>query len=479
MSDDTVQVATAGQAVASVPSAVSVPAAVASVRHLGGRRLRDYYLPLELALGTTAAIAITVIRDVPVLFALAVVSMALVVNYHAGRETMRPGLPHIGRIAKDQGVPVVGVAAGVTVGALPEAFLVDAFLLVSAVAAIAIAGTLARRYLGGQVRLVVVGSPADIVKSATRWAGDRRAKVVGALALREGDGPVAEFDSFGVQTIHRLDQVSEWVSTWDADMVVLVPSPAIGNDVVRQLAWDLEGSSASIAVMGVLDSVAPHRIDTARFADATLLHVRSSRRSGLVRSVKYAVDRVAGVALLLVASPLLLTMMAMVRLDSRGPAIFKQTRVGVDGKTFTMFKMRTMRSDAEAVKAQLAGLDEGNGVLFKIHNDPRVTRVGRILRKTSLDELPQLVNVVLGQMSLVGPRPALPDEVARYSPVERRRLAVRPGMTGLWQVSGRSNLSWERSVELDLRYVDNWRLVDDLGIGVRTARAVVASKGAY
>ena len=138
-----------------------------------------------------------------------------------------------------------------------------------------------------------------------------------------------------------------------------------------------------------------------------------------------------------------------------------------------------MRADAEATKSQLVGADEGNGVLFKVHADPRITRSGRILRKTSIDELPQLINVVLGQMSLVGPRPALPSEVATYDDLARRRLAVRPGMTGLWQVSGRSDLSWEESVELDVRYTDNYRLSADLLIGLRTVDAVTRARGAY
>lgn len=467
-----------GVVVAGATAASAVPVALDSAGRLR-RSAREWYLPFELGLGLALALTVVVVREVPTIFSIVVVSMALVVNYHAGRETMRPGLPHIGRIVKDQGVPVVAVAAGVTVGVLHEARLIDAFLLVSMIASVAIAGTATRRVFRGQVRLMVVGSPADIAKSATRWAGDRRAKVVGALVLGEGDEPVIEFDSWGVPTATGLDDVADWATAWKVDMAVVMPSPAISQDVVRRLAWDLEDSPASIAVMGVLDSVAPHRIETARLADATLLHVRSSRPSPFVRFVKAGVDRVGGVALLVVAAPILLAMMALVRLDSAGPAVFKQTRVGLRGKTFTMYKMRTMRVDAEQVKAELTELNEGNGVLFKMHNDPRVTRVGRILRKTSLDELPQLINVVFGQMSLVGPRPALPDEVARYSPEERRRLAVRPGMTGLWQVSGRSNLSWERSVELDLRYVDNWRLVDDLGIGARTAGAVVRSRGAY
>ena len=153
--------------------------------------------------------------------------------------------------------------------------------------------------------------------------------------------------------------------------------------------------------------------------------------------------------------------------------------MGRDGRLFTVYKLRTMRIDAEDHKAELARLDEGNGVLFKIHDDPRITRLGRLLRQASLDELPQLLNVIRGEMSLVGPRPALPEEVARYTDLERRRLAVKPGITGLWQVSGRSSLSREQSMRLDTEYADNWRTRGDAAILLRTVRAVISRKGAY
>jgi lipopolysaccharide/colanic/teichoic acid biosynthesis glycosyltransferase len=185
------------------------------------------------------------------------------------------------------------------------------------------------------------------------------------------------------------------------------------------------------------------------------------------------------VALLLLATPLLGVLWLAIKLESQGPGFFTQTRIGKDGRSFTMYKLRTMRRDAEVVKVALAEADEGNGMLFKMRLDPRITGLGRFLRKTSLDELPQLLNVVLGQMSLVGPRPALPSEVEQYDDVVRRRLTVRPGMTGLWQVSGRSDLSWEQSVDLDLLYTDNYCLADDMRIGLRTVNAVVRARGAY
>lgn len=182
---------------------------------------------------------------------------------------------------------------------------------------------------------------------------------------------------------------------------------------------------------------------------------------------------------MLLASPLLLVTALLVRLTSRGPALFRQKRVGRAGVEFTMLKFRTMSVDAEARKADLHALDEGNGILFKLRDDPRVTRLGRHLRRFSVDELPQLVNVVRGEMSLVGPRPPLPAEVARYAIDDARRMLVKPGLTGLWQVSGRSDLTWEESMRLDLRYADNWSIALDLLILWKTARAVVGRDGAY
>jgi exopolysaccharide biosynthesis polyprenyl glycosylphosphotransferase len=190
-------------------------------------------------------------------------------------------------------------------------------------------------------------------------------------------------------------------------------------------------------------------------------------------------DTVLAGLLLLVLSPGLLAVAAGVKLTSKGPVLFRQNRVGVNGRPFAMLKFRSMVVDADGMLAELKARNEGNGVLFKLKRDPRVTRFGAFLRRYSLDELPQLVNVVRGEMSLVGPRPPLPSEVESYDYVAVRRLRLRPGLTGLWQVSGRSDLSWEESLRLDLRYVDNWSMALDLHILFRTWRAVFSGTGAY
>ena len=233
---------------------------------------------------------------------------------------------------------------------------------------------------------------------------------------------------------------------------------------------------------GLLAATTVSLLDPAGLPLHTLLLVPLAWVAVLVatrRVVKDGIDRVAAGLALLLLSPVLLALTLAVRLDSRGPALFRQVRVGRDGATFTMFKLRTMTHDAEERLVEVMGLNESDGILFKVREDPRVTRLGRLLRRSSLDELPQLLNVLLGDMSLVGPRPPLPAEVAAYVGDTHRRLAVKPGITGLWQVSGRSDLSWEESMRLDLRYVDNWSMTLDLLILGRTARAVLSRRGAY
>jgi lipopolysaccharide/colanic/teichoic acid biosynthesis glycosyltransferase len=204
------------------------------------------------------------------------------------------------------------------------------------------------------------------------------------------------------------------------------------------------------------------------------------RRAGVAvaTAVKSLLDRLGALAIIVAILPILLAVLVAVRLDG-GPAFFTQVRIGRGGRTFRMVKFRSMVVDAEALKAKLLASNEGSGPLFKMRNDPRITRVGAFIRKYSIDELPQLFNVLTGSMSLIGPRPCLPAEAATFTSRENRRHLVKPGLTGLWQVSGRSNLSWDESVALDLRYVDEWSLLMDLRIAAKTFGAVLAGRGAY
>ena len=266
-----------------------------------------------------------------------------------------------------------------------------------------------------------------------------------------------------------------------ADRVTVLPGSTWGRPQLRELSWLLEDTGIDMVIATSLDGIAPHRVDVVQQDGRLNIKVGSASPRGATALARTVVDRVAALVLLVLSAPVLLAIAAAIRLDSKGPAIFSQTRVREAGALFTMYKFRTMQVDAEH---QLDDLQEMNihdndQPLFKIVNDPRITRMGQLLRMTSLDELPQLFNVVKGEMSLIGPRPALPVEVELYDYVARRRLAVKPGMTGLWQVSGRSRLTWDESIGFDLEYVDNWSPITDAAIAVRTVRAVVTKDGAY
>ncbi|GAP53581.1 undecaprenyl-phosphate galactose phosphotransferase [Arthrobacter sp. Hiyo6] len=228
-----------------------------------------------------------------------------------------------------------------------------------------------------------------------------------------------------------------------------------------------------------LTDVAGPRIHTQQVAGLPLIHVTTPTLEGGQRVAKRLFDIIGSGILIIFSTPLMVIVAALVKMDSRGPVLFRQERVGKEGTLFGMLKFRSMVVNAEQQLAGLAHRNEGSGVLFKIKNDPRITRIGHLLRKYSLDEVPQLFNIFAGSMSLVGPRPPLPSEVEAYEHDVRRRLLVKPGLTGLWQVSGRSNLSWQDSVRLDLYYVENWSLAGDLVILLRTVRAVFRSSGAY
>jgi exopolysaccharide biosynthesis polyprenyl glycosylphosphotransferase len=324
-------------------------------------------------------------------------------------------------------------------------------------------------------RVIVVGHELSVIGITRQLRRERYhgLEVVGACLPPRHDG-VVDLPVYGT-----FEDVASAVDLADADTVVVLSCPELDGMVLRRLAWRLERDDVDLVVASALIDVAGARTTIRPFDGLPMLHVEHPRLHGGIRIVKEIVDRVGAALLLGVFGPLLLGVALLVRVTSRGPVLFRQVRVGRDGREFRIFKFRSMYVDAEARLAELRHLNEHDGVLFKIRDDPRVTPVGRWLRRFSLDELPQLLNVLAGQMSLVGPRPPLPAEVAAYAADVRRRLAVKPGMTGLWQVSGRSDLSWEEAVRLDLRYVENWSLSLDLVILLRTMTAVVRSSGAY
>ena len=282
----------------------------------------------------------------------------------------------------------------------------------------------------------------------------------------------------GLPVVGDLDSVVKVVAAGGVDAVLVTSTDAMHADMVRQLGWDLEPYDVEIIVAPSLANIAGPRVHVRPVAGLPLLHVEEPSYRGTARWAKAIFDRAGSLALIIVGLPIFFVTAAAIKLTSRGPVFFRQERVGRDGETFGMIKFRSMVVDAELLLADLQA-DSGNEVMFKMRDDPRVTRVGKIIRRTSIDELPQLFNVLKGDMSLVGPRPPLLAEVSGYGHAARRRLLVRPGITGLWQVSGRSNLDWEETVRLDLYYVENWSLVGDLLILWRTLRAVISSEGAY
>jgi exopolysaccharide biosynthesis polyprenyl glycosylphosphotransferase len=277
-----------------------------------------------------------------------------------------------------------------------------------------------------------------------------------------------------------VDHALETMRDLGADTVIITSSDEMDPERVKRLSWGLTPGAEHLVVAPSLVDVGGPRIHTRPVAGLPLIHVETPRFEGRKQFAKRAFDILAASFLLLVLFPIFLAVTIAVKVSSPGPVFFAQERVGIKGRHFKMLKFRSMVVDAEAQLATLQDQrDAGNTVMFKMKDDPRVTPIGRVLRRYSLDELPQLINVLIGSMSLVGPRPPLVREVENYDRFVNRRFLVKPGVTGLWQVSGRSSLPWDETVRLDLYYVENWSLTGDLVILWRTARAVAARDGAY
>ena len=325
------------------------------------------------------------------------------------------------------------------------------------------------------MRTLVIGDPdavgrvvADLVRDPAH--GFQVAGI--CLPTVEAESPVA-----GVPVVGAIADVPQVVVDRAIETVVVAGTHLTG-EALRRLSWALSRAHVQLIVAPDLVEVTGPRLSLRPTAGLVLLEVQTGApRSRML--AKTTLDKVLGSALFACAAPVIGVAALAVRLRSPGPAFYRQTRVGVDGRTFTLWKLRSMYLDADARREAYLALTDRDGPMFKMRTDPRVTPVGRILRRYSIDELPQLLNVVKGDMSLVGPRPPLESEVATYADHVHRRLHVRPGLTGLWQVSGRADLSWEESVRLDLRYVDNWSLAMDLLIIWKTIRAVIGGSGAY
>jgi exopolysaccharide biosynthesis polyprenyl glycosylphosphotransferase len=283
----------------------------------------------------------------------------------------------------------------------------------------------------------------------------------------------------GLPVLGDIDQVIDVVRLHEVDTVAVLPSPEMDGPALRRLGWGLEGTSAELLLAPAVTDIVGPRVCIRPVSGLPLMHVEKAEFKGVRRLVKVAFDRSGAALGILLIAPLLVGIALAVKLTSRGPVFFRHERIGLDGRPFHLLKFRSMVQDAPQRFDSLLDRSDGNDVQFKMKADPRVTRVGRVLRRYSLDELPQLFNVLGGSMSLVGPRPHVTREVEQYGYDMRRRLLVKPGITGLWQVSGRSNLSWDDSVRIDVRYVENWSLTFDLMILARTIGAVLRGSGAY
>nr|WP_232523274.1 sugar transferase [Nocardioides sp. MAH-18] len=356
---------------------------------------------------------------------------------------------------------------------------------VEIVAALVVAAIAVRLVVGSpRLRVAVAGDLADVASIVGELERDRRRHWTVAAACVSLDESAATSGAIGAD----LRTIPMWLGTEElvdaalasgANAVVVAPGRALDPAAVRRTCWAAHAAGLEVYVgTGLLDMV-PARVQHVSAGLLGLARIRPRTGPSTTRLAKAATDRAIAALTLFALLPLMLVIAVVIRWDSPGPVLYSQRRVGRGGSTFTMFKFRTMRTDADQRRVDLAHRNDCDAVLFKLREDPRITRVGRILRRYSLDELPQLINIVRGEMSLVGPRPALPAEVAQYAPDPRHRLAVRPGLTGLWQVSGRSDLSWDESVRLDLHYVDNWSWALDLRILARTVGAVLGHRGAY
>ncbi|MFI2275483.1 MULTISPECIES: sugar transferase [Catenuloplanes] len=334
-----------------------------------------------------------------------------------------------------------------------------------------------RRFGAAAQRMVLLGTLPETLEVYTAVTRSPAAGLV-PVAIHLTDGYAA---AKGLETpvpVHAGKDVLALVREVGADTIAFCGSASAEPGELRRLAWQLEGTGIDLVVAPQLTDIAGPRVHIRPIEGLPLLHVEEPTISGLGWLAKNVMDRVAAGLGLILLSPLLLAIGIAIKISDPGPAFFRQSRVGHEGKTFRVWKFRTMYVDAEERLASMQDMNETDGLLFKVKNDPRIFPAGRFLRASSLDELPQLINVLFGEMSLVGPRP-LPADDGDFLGDVRRRLLVRPGITGLWQVSGRSDLSWDEAVRLDLYYVDNWSLAYDLSILWRTVGVVVARKGAY
>ncbi len=333
------------------------------------------------------------------------------------------------------------------------------------------------------VSVLAVGdarSVRSLVQSLSRgwWYGY---EVVGVCLTGHAAGGTMDVPGVGpLPVLGDENGVDHAIMATGADAVALTATEHLGPEGIRELSWRLHSLDVDLVVSPCMLDVAGPRLTMRPVSGLPLIHVEKPQYSGTKKFQKRAFDICLSLTVLLGAAPVMIAAALAIKLTSPGTVFYRSERIGLDGKPFQMIKFRTMISDADKQLDSLIHLNESSGgVLFKIREDPRITKVGRVLRKYSIDELPQFFNVLRRDMSVVGPRPPLKREVDQYDDLVRRRLLVLPGITGLWQVSGRADLTWEDSVRLDLSYVENWSITNDLLIAAKTVMTVAAGSGAY
>ncbi|MGP5699961.1 sugar transferase [Glutamicibacter arilaitensis] len=331
--------------------------------------------------------------------------------------------------------------------------------------------------------VVIVGSPSAVEHLHKNFSSSPSAGYHATMAILPGFSfrsptgdelalPVISVSSAAHEIIDTLDQ-------HEIDVVALSAGSNLKPRQIRELGWELQERGISMVMAPALTDIAGPRLHTQPVAGLPLIHVSTPKLVGIQAVLKRGFDIAGALIAMLLLSPVFLVVSVAIKIGSNGPVFYKQERVGIQSECFQMYKFRSMVVNADSMRQNLLESSDGNGILFKMKDDPRVTGIGRFIRRYSIDELPQLWNVLIGQMSMVGPRPPLKSEVDEYERYTERRLLVKPGITGLWQVSGRSDLSWEESIRLDLYYVENWSLIQDLTILARTLKAVVSKNGAY
>ncbi|MGB5952356.1 MAG: sugar transferase [Ornithinimicrobium sp.] len=324
-------------------------------------------------------------------------------------------------------------------------------------------------------RVVAIGEADPIADAVTAFDREKHLgySVVGAVSRHESSG-----QSYSVPMLGAFTDIAEVCAANGADTVLIAGGSCSAADL-KEVGWALHGQEIDIIVLPSLLDIAGPRVHFRVDGGLPRVHVTEPQASRAVSIGKRLFDvLVSSIVLLFLAIPMAMVAIG-IKAGDGGPIFFRQRRIGINGEEFGCWKFRSMRVDADALEEGLRALSGHDGALWKMTRDPRVTRLGAFIRRYSMDELPQLFNVLRGDMSLVGPRPQQQWEVDTYSAAQRRRLLVKPGMTGLWQVSGRSTLSLEEAVRLDLYYVENWTMIVDLVIMLRTVRAVVGSRGAY